>query len=679
MEDAGTNISMCATEVFQILRSYDYTVMMYDDNGNQIYEPENARRLWTENENLLVSLVEDKSEGEVKQVRLYLAKSTKTTEVFGLIQTLRTTTTKYAKSGTFTVKQSGRENIKVSDFATRSSVTEAGRNAPMNILEGMYGTTRSSYLKLENARMIVRHSKKIDDTVVGSRGRHIVAIFIENVQGERFLFPTQQLAPARAMAQHVNHGGGFADMVGEQIIRMAHDYSNLGAASGYIAQNSAGLQESAIGVRETCRARMHEMRKCFERLSRTSTGYINESQRIEEKCKTLTEGAEETIIDITEVKNLLTLEDRELSETVLMSIAEAIKECECDKNKVDEYKQEPDARTKYVKDEPCPACGGSGNLNSKLCNACDGSGVKSISVLGKKIASSAWNDLIANKLDLYNPITNDSSDKPTYTNKDAELSYKIGQIVPEVKNDSMSSFLGFVSERLPRNNDAKTQKGLRLIAMSVIKLVGMPLDDGISANHVAVKEFSEWLAGFNSSIIFERDEDDYEYDRGSSFGGSDPTSYEYAAGEEASEEAISEIVNDFDINDFLESHGSDFGWGNLPDGGDLDYEKSYILRSLASYLEQKAQDEYGIEDADMSDSAAYLWDKIEPTLIDAGYVLSEGEFSRADVIIQTSQGEDLQREVSKSASTDPITGEMRPTDLGYMNRLRTLANITWHK
>lgn len=672
---------MCAAEVFQILRSYDYTVMMYDGDGNQVYEPEHARRFVAEKENLLVSLIEDGN--DIIEIRLYLGKAISITDILGLIQTLRTTTTKYAKRGTFTVKRSGQENINVADFATRASVTETEVYTQMNILEGMYGTTRSSYLKLENARMIVRHSQKIDEMVNGSRGRHINAIFVENVQGERFLFPTQQLAPARAMTQHVNHGGGFADMVGQQIIRMAQDYANLGAASGYIAQNASGLQESAMVVRETCRTRMHEMRKCFERLSRTSSGYMNESQRIEEKCKTLTESNDENIIDITEVKNLLALEDRELSETVLTSIAEAIKECECDSenkeplDEIDTFKQ--DTRTKDVKDTPCPSCSGSGTSNSKLCKDCDGSGVNSISVLGKKLSSSSWNDLLANKLELFHALSTDATNEPKFTNKDAELSYKIGKIAPEVKDHSMSSFLSYVSEKLPRTTDERMKKGLRMIALSVIKLSGLSLDDGISTNHVAVKEFAEWLAGFNSSIIFERDEDDYEYENSYSNDDSDPTSYGYAANEEAAEEAVSGTLDDFDLNDFLESHGSDFGWGNLPDGDDLDYEKSYILKSLSSYLEKKVEENYGIEDVDMTDSAAYLWDKIEPALIKAGYNLSECEFSRSDVIIQTNQNADFKREVTKSASTDPFTGEVIPTDMAYLSRMRTLAGMPWNK
>ena len=222
MENAGSIVSMCAAELFQILRSYDYTVMMYDGDGNQVYEPEQARRFVVEKENLLVSLIEDGE--DIKEIRLYIGKAISITDILGLIQTLRTATTKYAKRGTFTVKRSGQENINVANFATRSSVTETEANTQMNILEGMYGTTRRSYLKLPNARMVVKHSRKIDEMVNGSRGRHIDAIFVENVQGERFLFPTQQLAPARAMTQHVNHGGGFADMVGHlEVARVKHD------------------------------------------------------------------------------------------------------------------------------------------------------------------------------------------------------------------------------------------------------------------------------------------------------------------------------------------------------------------------------------------------------------------------------------------------------------------------
>ena len=137
-----------ATEVFQILRSYDYAVMMYDDEGTQVYEPESARRMFAKPENLLVSIVDD---GDDSYIRLYLGKSTDIDDVMGLDQTLRQTATKY--NMLYNVKRMGKE-LSPADFSTTESVTENKDESPMNLLlEGMYGTTRSSYLKLENARL----------------------------------------------------------------------------------------------------------------------------------------------------------------------------------------------------------------------------------------------------------------------------------------------------------------------------------------------------------------------------------------------------------------------------------------------------------------------------------------------------------------------------------------------
>ena len=83
----------------------------------------------------------------------------------------------------------------------------------MQVFEGMYGTSRSSYSTLEGkagrTRMIVRHTQKVDETKVVARSRFVESIMIENQLGERMLFPTNGLAPARAMTQHVNMGGGF--------------------------------------------------------------------------------------------------------------------------------------------------------------------------------------------------------------------------------------------------------------------------------------------------------------------------------------------------------------------------------------------------------------------------------------------------------------------------------------
>ena len=65
--------------------------------------------------------------------------------------------------------------------------------AMKNMAEGMSpmsGSSRSSYQLHDNkVKLIVRHTKPIDEEVRGSRSRHIKALFIENGAGERFQYP----------------------------------------------------------------------------------------------------------------------------------------------------------------------------------------------------------------------------------------------------------------------------------------------------------------------------------------------------------------------------------------------------------------------------------------------------------------------------------------------------------
>ena len=91
----------------------------------------------------------------------------------------------------------------------------------------LYGTTKSSYQKAGPVRIIVRHSKPVVDEVRGSRSRHIKAIYIENDQGERFKMECNSLKGARAMAQHVSHGGSPYDELGSHISRVVQEHAKL--------------------------------------------------------------------------------------------------------------------------------------------------------------------------------------------------------------------------------------------------------------------------------------------------------------------------------------------------------------------------------------------------------------------------------------------------------------------
>jgi hypothetical protein len=93
----------------------------------------------------------------------------------------------------------------------------------------MYGTSRSSYQKMENVRIIARHGKPIvDETKPGARSRNIQAIYIENSLGERFRLPEgTTLNGARAYAQHVRKGGTVLDEFGQHIGKIIKEMRDL--------------------------------------------------------------------------------------------------------------------------------------------------------------------------------------------------------------------------------------------------------------------------------------------------------------------------------------------------------------------------------------------------------------------------------------------------------------------
>ena len=91
----------------------------------------------------------------------------------------------------------------------------------------MYGSSKTSYRKIENTRLVVRHGKAVDEGQSGARSRHIESLFIENADGERFKYPFTHLAGAKAMQRHVANGGRPYDDAGTAIIQMSEQIAQL--------------------------------------------------------------------------------------------------------------------------------------------------------------------------------------------------------------------------------------------------------------------------------------------------------------------------------------------------------------------------------------------------------------------------------------------------------------------
>jgi hypothetical protein len=210
-----TDMTGVAKETFKILLGFDYVVKLYDADGMTVAEPAEARRFFAASPNILVSLNDADDDSSIK---LWFGKSTHANDIDGLMQALRSAVTKY--NMTFEPQQYGKE-IDPKDYQNLMSVSEAQRKNAMKLCEGMYGTTRASYLLLERVKLIVHHTARIDPTRRDGRMQQIGDIVLENAKGERMRFPSTDLGAARALAMHVNKGGSFSDKPARAILERA--------------------------------------------------------------------------------------------------------------------------------------------------------------------------------------------------------------------------------------------------------------------------------------------------------------------------------------------------------------------------------------------------------------------------------------------------------------------------
>ncbi len=336
----------------------------------------------------------------------------------------------------------------------------------MNIAEGLYGTSKSSYLKLENARMIVRHKNRINEQMLGARGRNIEAIFIENGVGERILFPTTNLAPARAMTSHVDQGGNWADAVGAQITAMAKDFAALGAASRHIYLFGGNLDESAGDLRQTIRETMSDMRRVFEGLCR-KTRYQTIRDSLADYTPTLNENSDVST-KITELSNLLNSGAHALNENVIETVARVL---------------EDDNRFKLAR-EP---------KNDEL-----------IAILGRKVSRKAWDDFKTRETVPLFAKPDLSNSPSSFTNVNAKLAYFAGALAAQCKDDSFGNLLSFISERLPEEKNASTARNMQAVAALALRYSGVYMPKDVIKTQ-AVREFVEWMDGFDPAKVLAED------------------------------------------------------------------------------------------------------------------------------------------------------------------------------
>jgi hypothetical protein len=154
-------------------------------------------------------------------------------------------------------------NLNKSDFQylAQNKTKDKGMNE-----SSMYGSTKTSYRKLENTLLRIRHSKAVNEDERGARSRHINALFIENHDGERFKYPFIHLEGAKAMQRHVANGGRPYDDVGKSIIEMSEKISQLVAFKRHVGKHD-GMNQDVNEILEKSQYKLEDLRKTVKGLT----------------------------------------------------------------------------------------------------------------------------------------------------------------------------------------------------------------------------------------------------------------------------------------------------------------------------------------------------------------------------------------------------------------------------
>jgi hypothetical protein len=157
------------------------------------------------------------------------------------------------------------------------------------IAESLYGTRKSSYERKGPVRIIVRHSKPIEE-IENRRARthNINSIYVETQEGERFKLPVKSIRLGRVLAQHIKHGGSMQDELGQHICEMALEAAKLKPFlyntryRTFEDVQTQSMVEAAVeyhGLLNNTLKRMTGKKgyqKCKEQFVATSTSYIPE-------------------------------------------------------------------------------------------------------------------------------------------------------------------------------------------------------------------------------------------------------------------------------------------------------------------------------------------------------------------------------------------------------------------
>jgi hypothetical protein len=182
---------------------------------------------------------------------------------FSFLKELR----QFAKSRmmTFDTRDITKSNLEKRDYNFLSNMSQ-----PKEVTEAaLTGTNKTSFQNIGSSKLIIKHSAPVDEDFAAGRTHKIHAIYVENVDGERFKYPFKHINGARAMARHVSEGGKPYDDFGKHIVGLSEELSKLRKFKNYVNRSSV-MAETLKEYSQVINDRIEEIKETIQGLQKES-------------------------------------------------------------------------------------------------------------------------------------------------------------------------------------------------------------------------------------------------------------------------------------------------------------------------------------------------------------------------------------------------------------------------
>jgi hypothetical protein len=257
------NLNNIADELFDKIRTQFPNLKLGDEEGKVTSSPEEARffdfDFSHDGEKLgriSVSLSEDDGLVAIYSNDVISDKNSYVKKVFfNFLKELR----EFAKQHllTFDTRDIAKSNLEKRDYKFLAN-KQFGESTMSE--SKLFGTSMTSYQNLGNTKLIVKHSAPVNEGNPAGRAQRIQSIYVENDQGERFKYPYRHLNGARALAQHIGHGGTPYDNIGQYVIGLSEELNSLRMFKHYVERNDV-VSEAMGAVNSKVMERIGQVKK----------------------------------------------------------------------------------------------------------------------------------------------------------------------------------------------------------------------------------------------------------------------------------------------------------------------------------------------------------------------------------------------------------------------------------